>query len=87
MAILNSLIYRTHFARKYIFGSEHFFFFYITDHPAKLELFKFQIVNIETRDHRYMSCIVRKLDFCLCENKGADQLRSDCEADQLLCFC
>ena len=39
----------------------------------------------------------RKPDFCLCENKdadqlrsyenkGADQLRSNCEADQRLCF-
>ena len=27
-----------------------------------------------------------KLAFCLCENKGADQLRSNCEADQRLCF-
>ena len=24
--------------------------------------------------------------FCLCENKGADKLRSNCEADQRLCF-
>ena len=24
--------------------------------------------------------------FCLCENKGADQLCSKCTADQLLCF-
>ena len=30
---------------------------------------------------------MRKTDFCLCENKGADQLRSNCEADQRLCFC
>ena len=29
---------------------------------------------------------MRKLDFCLCENKGADQLRSNCEADQRLCL-
>ena len=29
---------------------------------------------------------MRKPDFCLCENKGADQLRSNCEADQCLCF-
>ena len=28
-----------------------------------------------------MSRIVRKPDFRLCENKGADQLRSNCEAD------
>ena len=34
----------------------------------------------------HMSCIVRKPDFCLCENKGADQLRGSREADQRLCF-
>ena len=34
----------------------------------------------------YGSRIVRKPDFCLCENKGADQLRSNCAADQRLCF-
>ena len=33
-----------------------------------------------------MSRIVRKPDFCLGENKGADQLHSNCEADQRLCF-
>ena len=27
-----------------------------------------------------------KRDYCLCENKGADQLCSNCEADQRLCF-
>ena len=26
------------------------------------------------------------LVFCVCENKGADQLRSNCTADQRLCF-
>ena len=29
---------------------------------------------------------MRKLDFCLCENKGADQLRSNCKADQHFVF-
>ena len=29
---------------------------------------------------------MRKLDFCLWENKDADQLHSNCEADQCLCF-
>ena len=29
---------------------------------------------------------MRKWDYCLCENKGAVQLRSNCEADQHLCF-
>ena len=30
---------------------------------------------------------MRKTDFCVCKNKGADQLCSDCKADQRLCFC
>ena len=33
-----------------------------------------------------MSRDVRKPDFCLCENKDADQLRGNREADQRLCF-
>ena len=33
-----------------------------------------------------MSRIMRKPDFCICENKGADQLCSNCTADQHLCF-
>ena len=30
---------------------------------------------------------MRKAAFCICENKDADQLRGDREADQRLCFC
>ena len=30
---------------------------------------------------------MRKPDFCLCENKDADQLYSYCTVDQRLCFC
>ena len=37
-------------------------------------------------DYAYTSCIKSKLDFCLGDNKGADQLRSYCEADKHLCF-
>ena len=33
-----------------------------------------------------MCQVMRKPDFFLCENKGADQLRSNCEADRCLCF-
>ena len=33
-----------------------------------------------------MSRVVRKPAFCICENKDADQLRSNREADQRLCF-
>ena len=30
---------------------------------------------------------MRKPEFCKCENKDADQLRGNPEADQRLCFC
>ena len=30
---------------------------------------------------------MRKQTFCICENKDADQLRGNREADQRLCFC
>ena len=33
-----------------------------------------------------MSRILRKPDFCICENKDADQLRGNREADQRPCF-
>ena len=33
-----------------------------------------------------MSHLMRKLAFCICENKDADQLRGNREADQRLCF-
>ena len=33
-----------------------------------------------------LSRVMRKSDFCICENKNADQLRGDREADQRLCF-
>ena len=33
-----------------------------------------------------MSLVMRKPAFCLCENKDADQLRGNREADQRLCF-
>ena len=34
----------------------------------------------------YLSRVVRKPAFCICENKEADQLRGNREADQHLCF-
>ena len=33
----------------------------------------------------YLSRVVRKPGFCICENKDADQLRGKREADQRLC--
>ena len=35
---------------------------------------------------RHLSRVVRKPAFCIWENKAADQLRSNCAADQRLCF-
>ena len=34
----------------------------------------------------HLSRVMRKPDFCICENKDADQLRGNREADQRLCF-
>ena len=42
-----------------------------------------QIANTVTKD---MSLVMRKPTFCICENKDADQLRGNREADQRLCF-
>ena len=33
----------------------------------------------------HMSLVMRKPIFCICENKDADQLRGNREADQRLC--
>ena len=46
-----------------------------------------QKLNLQTRHNGYMSRIVRKPAFRICENKDADQLRSNREANQRLCFC
>ena len=35
---------------------------------------------------RDLSRVMRKPDFCICENKDADQLRGNRESDQRLCF-
>ena len=40
------------------------------------------LINIYTK----LSLRMRKPAICIGENKGADQLRSNCEADQRLCF-
>ena len=41
---------------------------------------------LEILNLQYMSRIIRKPDFCLCENKDTDQLCSNCTADQRLLF-
>ena len=38
------------------------------------------------RTHIYISLVMRKPAFCMCENKDAHQLRSNCATDQCYCF-
>ena len=46
-----------------------------------------KILSDCTPDHcMLLSCRMGKPTICIGENKGADQLRSNCEADQRLCF-
>ena len=54
---------------------------FLTDRPV-------QIVQNQTRllHYLHLSRVVRKPAFCICENKDADQLRGNREADQRLCF-
>ena len=47
---------------------------------------KFNFKSSEAKDRNDMSRVVRKPAFCICENKDADQLRGNREADQRLCF-
>ena len=43
-------------------------------------------LGIQAHQSLHMSCVMRKPDFCICENKGADQLCGNRTADQRLCF-
>ena len=47
---------------------------------------KENIWSTELMNLSYMSRVMRKPAFCICENKDADQLRGYREADQRLCF-
>ena len=42
--------------------------------------------RVDYQGRNVMCCIMRKPAFCICENKGADQLQSNHAADQRLCF-
>ena len=44
------------------------------------------IVSTSFKWLTYLSRVVRKPAFCICENKDADQLHGNREADQRLCF-
>ena len=50
-----------------------------------------QLKSLVTKIYKHgfltkMSQAMRKPAFCICENKGADQLHSNYAADQRLCF-
>ena len=66
----------------------HLFSICLSKSPQKLvfDCFVLRFIIMLQLNQQYMSRIVRKPDFCLCENKGADQLRGNREADQRLCF-
>ena len=51
-----------------------------------LELLATNLKECDIFQYHYMSLVVRKPAFCICENKNADQLRGNREADQRLCF-
>ena len=56
-------------------------------HPAvSLDTYQKDQHTCMTKNKQQLSCDVRKPDFCICENKDADQLCVDREADQHLCF-
>ena len=48
--------------------------------------FHFYMVKMGFTGQNYLSGRMGKSTICIGENRGADQLRSNCEADQRLCF-
>ena len=55
--------------------------------PDGTPCFAILFANVPPKGCRaYMSLVMRKPAFCICENKDADQLRGNREADQRLCF-
>ena len=57
----------------------------ISDDSSKWRQYCFIVFPVGN-EQRYLSRVVRKPAFCICENKDADQLRGNHEADQRLCF-
>ena len=53
-------------------------------HPDTVFKRQYELLVIMLRYE--MSLVMRNPDFCICENKDADQLHGNREADQRLCF-
>ena len=47
----------------------------------------FRFYHVSTINREYLSRVMRKPAFCICKNKGADQLHRSRIADECLCFC
>ena len=48
--------------------------------------FQSMLFSLQNSNCYYISSVMRKPTFCICENKDADQLHGNREADQRLCF-
>ena len=55
-------------------------------HSGRTIYFVFVVINFLVLVQYNLIRVMRKPAFCICENKGADQLRGFREADQHLCF-
>ena len=55
-------------------------------HPIKLGVIRDIYINVCAFSLKHMSRVVRRPAFCIRENKDADQLCGNREADQRLCF-
>ena len=47
---------------------------------------KYDVLDAHHAHLKYLSRLMRKPTICICENKDADQLHGNREADQRLCF-
>ena len=59
---------------------------FLSRNKKNITIFHLKIISLTAAKNRNMSRVVRKPDKCICENKDADQLRGNSEADQRLCF-
>ena len=61
----------------------HIIFYVIQIHCSTISYVMAKILNLQCR----LSCCIRKLTIHISKNTGADQLCSNCTADQHLSFC
>ena len=78
------------FQKIYFYKNKCSYIPYFTSHAPKYLpdgiAYKESVTRVEFITKYSMSCCIRKPTNCIGENKGADQLCSNCTADQRLCF-